>query len=324
MSDQCTSCGSQTREGAKFCHACGTPVATTNLPLTMKMEPPKTVEDSIPAPPPVAEPHTSAPRFNPPVEPQSAPSAYLPQAPQTYHQQSHLQPPKKKSGALKYVLISLAIIIFLGAASIIGAVYVVGQKFQQIAKNAQAKGTIPLPQGFPEISIGENAANKLGVPIYPNAKREDFAIAIKGNGELGDYSAGTAIFSTEDDVDEVVKFYQDHYGEKARTTDIKSNGKRTVEIKIDEGTGGKHIVITEGEDKNQIIIAGGNGPASDAVNDKTGKAAKQMEKLGKEQAKQMKEQADRMKRDTERMKQELERGLSDAPPPPPPPAKPLR
>ena len=319
MSDQCISCGSQTREGAKFCHACGTPVATTNLPPTMKMEPPKTVEDSIPAPPPVAEPHTSAPRFNPPVEHQSAPSTYLPQAPQTYHQQSHLQPPKKKSGALKYVLISLAIIIFLGAASIIGAVYVVGQKFQQIAKHAQAKGTVPLPQGFPEISYGKDAADKLGVPIYPGAKSENFAFDVRD--EQKGYSAGTAIFSTEDDVDEVVKFYKNHYGEKAQTTDNRSNDKRTVDIKINEGNGGKHIVITEGEDKNQIVIVGGNGPASDAVNDKA--TAKQAAKSAKEQAKQMKEQADRMKRDAERMKQELERGLSDAPPPPPP-AKPLR
>ncbi len=320
MSDQCTSCGSQTREGAKFCHACGTPVATTDLPPTMKMETPRTVEEPRPAPPPRPAPHTSAPRFNPPVEHQSAPSAYLPQAPQTYHQQSHLQPPKKKSGALKYVLISLAIIIFLAAASIIGAVYVVGQKFQQIAKNAQAKGTIPLPPGMPEISIGENAANKLGVPIYPHAKREDFAIAINGKNEQGNYSGGTAIFSTEDDVDDVIEFYKDHYGEKAQTTDTRSNNKRTVDIKIDEGTGEKHIIITEGRDRNQIIIAGGNGPVSDPVKDKT--TAKQMANSAKEQARQMKEQAERLKRDAERMKQELERGLSDAPPPPP--AKPLR
>ena len=136
MSGQCISCGSQTRAGAKFCHACGTPVAATDLPPTMRMDTPQTVEDSISAPPSRPEPQTSAPRFNPPVEPQSVPSAYLPQAPQTYHQQSHLQPPKKKSGALKYVLISLAIIIFLGAASIIGAVYVV-DKFAELVAGKQ-------------------------------------------------------------------------------------------------------------------------------------------------------------------------------------------
>lgn len=298
MAHQCTSCGSQTRSGAKFCHTCGTPIATMSLPPTMPMG----------APPAAAERQPTSSSFESPVAPRAAaateaipaPTAYIPQTPQTYHTPPHPMPQLKKSGgAFKVILISLLILIALGLGAIATGVYFVRRTADRIARNGL---NIPFPDG--RFSMRKEDINEgvLGMPLYPGAQAETPFIVREGGGSFGVFT-----FTTDDEVDEVVDFYKDKLGENVRVTYTTSeNGKRTGTLNLTENSADKTVVATEANDKTKIIITSILGKPSRNRNE-----ARQWER-------QMREQMERMQR-------EIERNLPiPPPPPPPPPAPPVR
>ncbi|MBS1807218.1 MAG: hypothetical protein JST84_03390 [Acidobacteria bacterium] len=258
MTHHCLNCGSQTRAGAKFCHLCGTPIATTSLPPTMpigttppamEMRPqPATFE----APPP--------PKNTAATEAMPAPTAYISQAPQTYHTPYPMQmpQPKKARGGFKIVLITLAIIFALGIASVIGAAFFVKSKVEQARRNLPRLPKINQP-------MGNIPADKLGIPAYPGAEQGS-----ETSGDLGPFSGRVVEFTTADEMDKVVEFYRTYYRGKEDvqfrevSTKDSDTGERAVTLTLTTEGQGQVIVITpenqNGKKTKIVMIGGAMGP----------------------------------------------------------------
>lgn len=309
MAIQCTTCGTQTRPGAKFCHACGTPISTASLPSTLPLG----------TPPPVAEARTAptTPQPAAATEAMNAPSAYLPQTPQTYHAPPPvaMEPTKKSGNTLKVVLISLALIMVLGIASVIGAVYFVGKKASQTLAEMKQRGNFPTVSQGPE-SVPDD---KLGVPIYPGAKRENTV-----SGSLGPMSGAVVTFSTKDSVEEVAQFYRDHFkGNKDQPLNEISdsgdaNGEGSVVFQVNRADGSRLLTISPHDKKRnltEIVLIIGNGvpgmqnlpvpppPPPPPPGGSAERKARDIERRALEQA------------------EKVLRDLETAPPPPPPAPK---
>ncbi len=258
MAIQCTICGTQTRSGAKFCHSCGTPIATASLPSTLPLGamPPQTETRSAP---PLASPTTPQPAA--PTEAFQQPSSYLPQTPQTYHAPPMIAPlgsGKKSGNTLKIVLISLALIMLIGIASVIGAVYFVSQKASRTIAELRKNG-IPTIANNPE-SVPDD---KLGVPVYPGAKRENTV-----SGSFGPMSGAVVTFLTKDDVHKVTAFYRDYFKGKPnqKLNEISNTEDKDEEDSVVfqvQGEGGSRMITISPHDKNayrtEIVVLTGNG-----------------------------------------------------------------
>jgi hypothetical protein len=256
MAYQCTSCGSQTRPGAKFCHTCGTPVATTSLPPTMPMgASPATGERK-----PISSSfESSAPPKAAATEATSPPTAYIPQTPQTYHTPPYpMHPPKKSGKTVKVVLITLAIFVVLSLAGIIGGVYIASKKASE--KFAELKRT-----GLPTVTSDPNSVpdDKLGVPVYPGAKRTSTF-----SGGLGPLSGTVVEFVTDDDLDEVAEFYRAHFaGQEGQQLRVVSEDNREVVFQV-SGPEGTRIITVSPNDNNAkqtkiVILSGRNQEQTD-------------------------------------------------------------
>jgi hypothetical protein len=258
MAIQCTICGTQTRPGAKFCHTCGTPIATTSLPSTLPLGATPPVVETRTAPPPVAAPTAPQPAAETEAIPVS--TAYLPQTPQTYHAPPPLTPvqPANKSGkTLKVVLISFALLIVLGIASVIGAVYFVSKKAQRTIADIKQRGGFPTMSSNPESVPDE----KLGVPIYPGAKRENTV-----SGSLGSMSGAVVTFSTKDSVEEVATFYREHFKENKDQSlnEVSDSGNSDGSVVFQvNGEGGSRLLTISPHDRRrdltEIVVIIGNG-----------------------------------------------------------------
>ncbi len=297
MMIQCTICGTQTRSGAKFCHACGTPIATASLPSTLPLGAVPPVIESKPFQSPAAE-----------TEAINMPTSYLPQTPQTYHAppMAPVSPVKKSSGTLKVVLISLAIIMALGIASVIGAVYFVSKKISPAIAELKKNG-------IPSVSTNPNSVSddELGVPPYPGAKRED-TVSTKA----GPMSGAVVTFSTKDEVEEVATFYRNHFKEQPdlQINEISdsNNPEGEVIFQVNGKEGPRFITISEGKraGRTEIVIIIGKGipgmPGMPPPPPPPPRGA--MERQAQEIQKRAMEQAERALRDSEK--------VLEAPPPP--------
>lgn len=254
MAIQCTTCGTQTRSGAKFCHACGTPIATSSLPSTLPLgtAPPGVETKTAPtAPRPAAE-----------TEAMNVSTAYLPQTPPTYHAppaMASLDTAKKSGNTLKVVLISLAIIMVLGIASVVGAVYFVSKKASRTIAEMKQRGGLPTMSSSAE-SVPDD---KLGVPVYPGAKRENTV-----SGSFGSMSGAVVTFSTKDSIEEVAQFYRDHFkGNKNQPlNEISDSGnddsEGSVVFQINAPDGSRLVTISPHDKKRdltEIVVIIGNG-----------------------------------------------------------------
>ena len=302
MTIQCTSCGTQTRAGAKFCHACGTPIATTSLPSTLPLgaAPPSSETRTAPtAPQPAAE-----------TEAINIPTSYFPQTPQTYHAPPPLTPmgtSKKSGNTLKIVLISLAIIMALGIASVIGAVYFVSKRVSPAL--AELKKNIPTVTSNNE-KVSEE---KLGMPIYPGARQENAV-----SGSLGSMSGTVVTFLTKDDVEEVAAFYRDHFKDKpdqqlneiSDSADAKGEGSVVFQV---NGEGGSRMITISPHDRNrnrtEIVVMIGNGvPGMPGIPQPPPPPKGMNERKAQELQRRAMEQAEKALRDLET--------APEAPPPP--------
>lgn len=247
MSVICNKCGIQTRDGAKFCHGCGTPISTAALPATMPIGTPS--GDTPPrAAVPLAPEIPTGVGFSKPTETMGTPqTSYIPQAPSANYQQA-IAKPKRSGNGLKIVL---GIFLFLGliiAGAIGGGIFLASKAIDKVNDTVNAPGG-GIPGG---ISIGDNLKVKVGteaiseedlqVPIYPNAKvTTPFNIsAHTDSGESGGY----ATLETKDDYDVVVEWYLEKMGNDARRTKTENNEKKVTKYELNDERGFRSVEIT--------------------------------------------------------------------------------
>jgi hypothetical protein len=251
MTHQCMQCGSPTRAGAKFCHQCGTPIATSSLPPTMPFPAPPTASETRP------QAFESAPRTAAATEAMPAPTAYMSQMPQTYQPpMPRSLPPQKSRSGFKIVMITLAVIFALGIASVIGAAFFIRNQVQRARRE------------FPQFPAGNtNPASvpddRLGVPPYPGAKR----ISTKA-GSFGPFSGFVVEYTTSDDFDRVVAFYRAYFEREeinpaqASVSDS-DTGERSMTWQMGTDSGGGVLTIKQEIASKLIkilIMSGGKMP----------------------------------------------------------------
>jgi hypothetical protein len=211
MAAFCTKCGNSLPSTTGFCPSCGTPIAAG----------------------PVAAPSPLSPNTPQP------PAAYAP--PAGYPAQQ----PRSSGGALKIVLIVIAVIVGLGvlAAGSIG--FMAWRVSRSI--HTDSNGNATLSALGANISAGKNvniSEANLGVPIYPNATRGEGGMHMT----LPNMSMVSAIFLTDDPQSTVADFYKGKLGpneadtESARGAVLSSgrdgpNGKNGTVITIGPGSG---------------------------------------------------------------------------------------
>jgi hypothetical protein len=204
----------------------------------------------------------TAPRPAAETEAMNVSTAYLPQTPPTYHAPPAMAPidPTKKSGnTLKVVLISLAIIMVLGIASVVGAVYFVSKKASRTIAEMKQRGGLPTMSSNAE-SVPDD---KLGVPVYPGAKRENTV-----SGSFGSMSGAVVTFSTKDSIEEVAQFYRDHFKDNKNQplNEISDSGnddsEGSVVFQINAPDGSRLVTISphdQRRNQTEIVIIIGNG-----------------------------------------------------------------
>ena len=230
MANFCSKCGTSLPAGTGFCPSCGTPAGA---------EAGMTDASQTSAPPPApAYPQANVGGAPPQVAGYPAPDAY---------------PAKSSGGALKIILIVLAVVVGIG---LIGA-GVVGYGVWRVAHAVHVDGngggvTLSVPGGG-TVSAGDSTASEadMGVPVYPGAVREKGGvgkIVLQGDDARAS-SMVMAHFTTDDSVSKVTDFYKSKMGENA------------VVVSTGDGT-----VLTSGkndEDSLTVTVGSGNGDDAD-------------------------------------------------------------
>jgi hypothetical protein len=115
--------------------------------------------------------------------------------------------PQKSGGALKIILIVVAVIVFLGILGI-GAVSFIGYRIARHSQVHNEDGNVRVDTPFGSVNTSTNpddAARNLGVDLYPGAE------VIKGttsNMTMGAMHTAAADFETSDPVSTVGDFYK--------------------------------------------------------------------------------------------------------------------
>jgi len=224
MAKFCTKCGSPLSEEIQFCTNCGAPVAAS-------------------PPAPTAAPPSAPPVVGPAVSAAPAAAAAAPAA-------------KAGSPILKIVLIVVGVLILLTALGIGSCVYVAYRLRQRAGAVIQSATSGRTTYGTPEVQVEKGGAGSeaeaiatMDVPTYPGAT------ATEGGGSLGAAGFGIAAqeYMTADDVDKVVAFYKQKFGNKLSIHEAGGNavlqlktgakGLTTISISRDEQTGQTKINI---------------------------------------------------------------------------------
>lgn len=174
MAGFCTKCGTPVTGDHAFCTKCGAPVAAAAT----------------------ATPPSSAPVYAAPVY--AAPAAAT---------------PAKSGGALKVILIIVAVFIGLGILSVAGIMFGIWRvsKVVHVSQNGGGAVTVSTPGGTYSAGNTRVSASDLGVDIYPGATQQQGAVRVSTpNG-----SAVTAAYITADSMDKVVDFYKGKLGSGA-------------------------------------------------------------------------------------------------------------
>lgn len=218
MAGFCTKCGSPLASSTGFCTVCGAPVGA-----------------GVVTPQPVLP--TAAP--TPPAAP---PTAYAP-PPGGY-------PPaqaKSSGGALKVILIVVAVVVGLGVLAAGGFAFFAWRVAQAVHTDSNGNATISALGS--SISAGKNvniSEADLGVAIYPGATRGQGGMHMS----LPTGSVDSAVFVTSDPVSTVVAYYKGRLG--ANETDINtdtgsmlSSGKEGA-----DGKSGTMVMVAPGTGEN--------------------------------------------------------------------------
>ena|SRR5438270_434545 len=155
-------------------------------------------------------------------------------------------PAKKSGGALKIVLIVLGVLLLLfviGIASVVGmGIYFAKQA--KIHQGPDGNTKIETPFGNIEADDPAKTAEKMGIDVYPGA---DPVKNGAGSISMGDFSAGSAQFETNDSVDQVAAFYKGQY---PRALHSENNGAHSFTVSSKD----KMVIITLQEQGSKTAI----------------------------------------------------------------------
>ena len=224
MATYCSKCGAEVPSDKQFCANCGTPVAAAA---------------AVPAyaPPAYAPIATSAPQQG--YAPPSGYTAPPPPPPGAYP--SAVAPvPAKSGGALKIILIVVAIFVglgILGAAALGFTVWRVAHAFHSSGPGGEV--SVDTPGGKINLNSTEHySASDLGTDIYPGAQSGKGSMRMS----LPTGSVITAIYTTSDSKDQVVSYYKDKLGSDASVYDnansavlsVQKGPKETVMVTVSQ------------------------------------------------------------------------------------------
>jgi len=201
----CAKCGSEIPTNQQSCGTCGAPAAASGAVYT-------------PVQPAPFQPVASQPAAYQPVAAQ--PAAYQPPAPPPVAYPA-AAPPAKSGGALKIILIIIAVIVGIGVlgAAVAGyAVWKVAHSFHVSGSGDNAHVTFNAPGGGGTISANTAetfTAADLGTDIYPGATSGKGSMRMT----LPNGSWVSAVFVTPDSKDQVVSFYKSKFGSDASIFD---------------------------------------------------------------------------------------------------------
>src|SRR5437868_706766 len=100
-----------------------------------------------------------------PASQSSGPTEAVPYAASSYGQQPMVAPPRKSGGALKIVLITLAVILVLGVVAIGSGIYFLKRTVERAKIEAGPGGKAEISFGNVKLSAGNVTEDQLGVPI---------------------------------------------------------------------------------------------------------------------------------------------------------------
>jgi flagellar basal body-associated protein FliL len=165
------------------------------------------------------------------------------------------------SGALKIILIVVAVIVALGILGIGTLTFVV----RRIARNSHIEkrdGNVRVETPFGTVQSTNNpdeASRNLGIDLYPGAR------VLKGNtATIGGMHTVEAEFESDDSAEKVMAFYASKYPnanvttkEQNRYTIVSTDKKNLITIKIEPEDGKTRITIANVSGRN---VTGDNSP----------------------------------------------------------------
>jgi len=166
--------------------------------------------------------------------------------------------PVAKAGSplVKIVLIVVGVFVFLTVAGMVTCGYFAYKAKQKLTGMVETAKTTSGSESTPEISLekgGEGteaeAAATLDVPPYPDAT------ATEGGGQFsfgGQGGVSSQEYETPDSVEQVLAFYKDKLGSKARIQE--SEGKAILTLASKNGLSTVTITRAEGAEKTKITI----------------------------------------------------------------------
>lgn len=241
MATFCAKCGSEIPANQQSCGICGAPVAAAGAVYT-------------PVQPAPFQPVASQPAAYQPVAAQ--PAAYQPPAPPPVAYPPVAAPAKSGGGALKIILIIIAVIVgigMLGAAVVGYGIWKVAHAIHVSGSGDNAHLSINAPGGgtFSANTAETFTAADLGTDIYPGATSGKGSMRMT----LPNGSWVSAVFVTPDSKDQVVSFYKSKFGSDASIFDSAASAV----ISLQKGKKGSIMVTvtanqSQYDGKTQVTI----------------------------------------------------------------------
>ena len=158
----------------------------------------------------------------------------------------------KSGGALKIILIVIAVFVGLGVLTAAAAMFGLWRISKTVDIDRSGSVTVKTPEG--KITAGQTPARvteaEAGAPIYPDATSAE--VGIKFGGASG--SMETYAFKTSDSVQQVLAFYRDKFGPKVSVLETPDGALVTSSKNENE-----RVMLTigrnEGDSKTSITIS---------------------------------------------------------------------
>ena len=158
----------------------------------------------------------------------------------------------KSGGALKIILIVIAVFVGLGVLTAVAAMFGLWRISKTVNIDRSGGVTVTTPGG--KITAGQTPAHvteaEAGAPIYPGATSAEGGIKIGGaSGSMATYA-----FKTSDSVQQVLAFYREKFGPKASVMETPDGALVTSSKNENES-----VMVTIGRDdsdgKTSIAIS---------------------------------------------------------------------
>lgn len=256
----CAKCGAEVAAGSQFCAVCGTPVLGAAAPSATSPSGAAYTPVNIPGQPAPGAQTPSGSQPLPGYTPVSgAPPAGYPPA-GAYTQPAAGLP--KGGGALKVILIVVAIFVGLGILGLGAAGFVVWRVAHHFHVNGRdGQITVNTPSGSVTASNASNfTSDELGTDIYPGAQPAQGGMRMN----LPTGSVISGVFITPDSKEKVLAFYKDKLGSEASVFDAASSSMislhkgshENIMVSISSGHG-----ESDGKTKISIVHTKNNRPS---------------------------------------------------------------